>query len=1453
MNLATIWQTLSTILILILFSFSSLNTKAKTLSGDTHDISIPELDYAFTAVQDQQGYIWFGNRTGLHQFDGYRLKTFALNHHDLYANTQVRALAIDNEQNIWVGTSAGLNRYNPNTQTIEQVTNQYWQGANHLDISSIVIDQHGILWMATIKFGLFTYNPKTNVFRSFPLTGFENSNKPKPTNEAWDVKIDANNNLWVGTLNGLYLLKYDQQSQKTTPVKKFTTQNSELLSNNVINLHIDHHQNIWIGTSKGLNYYHSSTQKISSVSTIAKEQNPLAQVNISSFTRDLQGRLWISTWGKGVHIISVKQQNKLNQQQGFTLNTKLPLNSFQYENSPSDDIKSNNIYHLLADNNGLMWIIGDNGIKLMRSNSLEVSHQRYLPDFPISLADNSIIEDSSTLPMQTIKYTFEDSKGYQWFASGNGLSRYNRETQSYRYMFYQTANKDNLPTSHCVTIFEDNQERVWVGTQIGISVFDIKTNQFTEQVIEQFKANELNLTHSESLDSCAVQSITQDKNNNIWIANQVQFIKYDYQSNRFSAYHLKTLDGHIDHRHDVITSGYDGDNTIWLAKAHLGLGKFDIQTKQLTYFQKVKGSPRAEVNDILIENKNTIWLATDKGLWLFDGKDKFNQFISTSSNTSSFKSLALDNANNIWIGTNKGLKSFNSDTKTFREYHKTLGLLNDEYREKAAFKAKDGRLYFTGTKGVDYFDPQRLIKNSAEQSQQVILTDFILANQSVEIKTTQDLENRDNTLKTLSLDKAINLINELTLEHFHNLFKFEFSTLDYLHLNQTQYAFRLKGFDDNWIETDSNNRQGTFINVPAGNYTFEVKARKQDQPWSNIKALPIEILPPWWQTKLAYGLYLMVFIGALWLSYRWRTKNIMQINQKLEQQVIERTKTISKLMAQKDQMFANISHEFRTPLTLILNPIQRLIDNQGAKGSSLTLEQTKHSHQSIKQNAQRLLRMVEQLLEFAKTEHNNQQTGLKNYSLKYTIDYLIACFDSLFSSKNITVSVNEYQDVHLTLTPDSLEIILSNLISNAVKYTPKGGTIEIIITTKNNQITISVKDNGIGIAKDYQQKVFERFGRVEQHQADTQASTGIGLALVKELVSTNHGKIELNSAPNKGSCFTITLPIKSSTENTEHENTHREISNNSKQITALEVSSLTNITQQQPSRLSHLNDESNDESNNIALEDTKDSQTTKSQVLVIDDNQELLELMHDIISPHFNCILATNGEQGLKKAREHLPDIVISDLMMPGISGFEVLKNLKSDQLTAHIPVIMLTAKGDAQSRIEGWNNKADEYLAKPFNDQELIARISNILAIRRIISNRYQQLFVQGQISSISPNDEPQADENQLDKVAAAFSQQLEQVLTAHYQDENVTITTIAKQMALSTRQLTRKTKSIIGMTPIESLRTYRLNKAAELLGKGQPPSSIAFEVGFASHSYFTACFKAHFGCTPSGYKKKR
>ena len=673
----------------------------------------------------------------------------------------------------------------------------------------------------------------------------------------------------------------------------------------------------------------------------------------------------------------------------------------------------------------------------------------------------------------------------------------------------------------------------------------------------------------------------------------------------------------------------------------------------------------------------------------------------------------------------------------------------------------------------------------------------------------------------------------VTLEFEDNSIRFDFAFTAFDEHQRNQFQYKLEGFDHQWSDWRSI-KQKEYTQISEGKYSFALRAKDIFGRVAAANPIRVVILPPWYRTWWAYILYFIGFIFVVLIGTRVRTRALVERAQELENIIEERTKTIREgslvieqqkeaiesLLAQKNDLFANISHEFRTPLTLILGPTQSLL-----KGN-LTVQQS-NQLQLVRHNTFRLLRMVNQILTLAKLSAIPHQARV-NLSIKEHVDFMINSFMPLAREKKITLEVINLCDVKLYMVSDALEKILVNLISNALKYTPENGTVSIDVSEfKPDWVSIKVIDSGFGIPAEQLPLVFERFTRVNHPEHVKVQGTGLGLSMVKELVEAHGGKIYVETQLDVGSTFTVELPQAQGAEPA--------ISASGLAQSSVDIE-LQAMELQQPSAKT-AQPEPSDE---LMLRSGD-----KLTILVIEDTDQMREFVVSLFTDEFAVLSAPDGEQGVCLATKHLPDIIISDVMMPGKTGFEVCNELKTNELTSHIPIILLTAKSDMESRMQGWREQADEYLAKPFDEDELKLRVNNLLAIRKTLKQRFGRILHQ----------EPEKIEQVSDELTGKdqdFLKRFSQVIEDNYASSEFNLPMAAAAMYASERLLQKKLKALMDHTFTEYLRTYRLTKAAQLLKTGKKVSDTADECGFSSQAYFSRCFKAEFGQTATQYQQE-
>ncbi len=1425
-------------LMVVLFSLFYAQSAQSSGPATRFEHLSPELGLSratvYSILQDRQGFLWFASQDGLYRYDGYNFKVFRHNPQDPHSisGNLVQTLVEDSKGRIWIGTRhSGLNRFDAKLERFVRY-NHDDTDPNSLSNDgawAIVEDSQNRLWIGTRGGGLNLFNETTGKFKHFRHD--DNDPNSLTHDRVLTLLEDSQGDLWVGTGNGLdrlpNLASYGTNGTKKAHFIHYKHQPNNpnsLTDNRIRTLVEDKNGSIWVGTRKGLNRFDATntntnkTGQFHQFKHLAITEDPAAAAqNLSNnyirvLFEDSTGTLWVGTNGGGLNRYNAQQQN-------FT--------HFTNHEADANSISDNSIWSMHEDNRGIIWIgTYKGGVNKLNSKQNQFNHFKHQPSDPNSLSHSSVYA------------IVKDRNNDVWLGTSEGLNHYNHITGAFKRYFHQPLNPHSLGHDLVLSLLEDSEGTLWAGTfEGGLNRYDPDKKHFI-----RYKSSQT----ANSISGNSISTLFEDATNNLWVGTYGSGLnRYNRQTRQFEHFKNNKDNPHSLSNDTIRAIFEDSKGRLWLG-TNDGLNLFDRQTGRFVAYKYHRNDQHSLSNNrvytIVEDDKGHLWLGTHGG-----GLNKlntqtmqFSQFRESDGLSNDIiYGIARDPKGLLWVSTDNGLSRFDPDKISFKNYDFNDGLQGNGFNQRAYFKAKDGEFFFGGSNGFNRFYPQNISDDPHRPT--VVLTDFLVANQSVAINpdstndhnasddnASDDNANNKSNPASFKLPQSIDSLEHLTLSYQQNLITFEFAALHFVNQMKNQFAYQLLGQDPNWITTDAKNRRATYSNLAPGLYTLRIKASNKDGYWNEEgKTLSIEVLPPWWRSTLAYVLYIVSILASSYSFYHYRTRSLILRAKELERSIEERTATVKQLMEQKDRMFANISHEFKTPLTLILNPMDAINASQN--------KQTIMDKVSMmKRNGHRLLRLVEQLLELSKIKSGNvdDQQQWQYYSLAQTLNVLLTSFQPLFDSNQIKVNHAKFDDVILHLKPDSLELMLTNLISNAVKYNSANGTITIDVQRRDTMVKIIVEDTGIGIDETNQALVFNRFTRaIEQHGKNIPGA-GIGLALVKELALINGGQVELASTVGHGSTFTVTLPIDTSG--------------------AVAIKNMDELPDTTKMEIQSFAD---DQASESAIQpntspDANEPHNNKPQLLVIDDNIDMLKLLDDTLNPHYHCIFADNGTQGVLMAKEHLPDLVLSDVMMPCISGFEVLNQLKTDEMTSHIPVILLTAKGDVQSRIKGWENKADEYLEKPFNAAEMLARIDNLLSIRQLLSHRFQQKFSRSNNQTVTeqqPDAGISSEEEQIDKLTQKFCAKFDDVLNHHYKDEDLDVSILASAMAMSRRQLSRKIKSMLDMTLTEAIRAYRLKKAIELLKEGITPSLVAHEVGFSSHSYFSQCFKAHFGCAPS------
>lgn len=814
--------------------------------------------------------------------------------------------------------------------------------------------------------------------------------------------------------------------------------------------------------------------------------------------------------------------------------------------------------------------------------------------------------------------------------------------------------------------------------------------------------------------------------------------------------------------------------------------------------------PISQVLAIEEEADKLLWLGTDVGLIQFDptSQEILKRFTSLDGLPNDYiASLLPEGDSCLWLGTNKGLSRFDKRDESFINFFTSDGLAHNEFNRVSYFKARDGRMFFGGLQGLNAFYPSEVIQNYRikNKAAQVVLSSFEKTD-----------ERNDTLLNTAFFGKT----PQIELYHWDRSFTFEYALTDFENSAEVSYSFLMEGYEDQWSKPSSFNFT-RFSSLPPGDYVFRVKARDSHGFWHpNELSVRVKVFPPWWETWWAYGLYvllLLVLVGGIvyFLRRRWLLQNQLLLEQ-------EEALRLKELDGFKSRLYTNLTHEFRTPLTVILGMTEQLEEETLSSLSKTTKkEQLKTGFQLIRRNGQNLLRLINQLLDLSKLEDQSLQLHFIQSDVINFLRYLTGSFQSLANSQNISLQFfSDIRRLDMDIDPDQLTQIYTNLVSNALKYTKSGGNIVIRTSSREQELVLEIQDSGIGIPKADLPNIFDRFYQVDGSNTRSGEGTGIGLAHTQELVKLLEGRIEVQSKVGEGSTFTLFLPIR----NTAPEET----------LVAPVESTRKEIT--------------------MADAPTPEE---KQNLLIIEDNPDVVTYLKSCLKDRYQLEVAYNGQIGIEKALETIPDLIVSDVMMPEKDGFEVCDTLKHDQRTSHIPIILLTAKSDQGSRLTGLRKGADAYLAKPFDKEELVIRLEKLAALSLRLREQYASWAEKAMHTEVVLKKKVPNPENPFD-LEDKFLQKIKLVVNKEIGNADFNPNQLSQALGLSSSQLYRKVKAITGTTPALFVRKLRLYKAKELLQTSDLNiSEIAYEVGFSSPSYFSRSFAEEFGSSPVENRK--
>ncbi|MDP9081191.1 MAG: ATP-binding protein [Bacteroidota bacterium] len=1332
--------------------------------------------------KDVKGFMWFGTKSGLNRYDGYNFKVFK---HDINNPTSINDDYIEGittgpDNKLWIKNRKGFDIYDPVTDRFDHHIKEALRRYAIPDslITTLIQDRYGNFWFMHTSKGLYVYNPNTK--RAMHLEHLKNDTTSLHAGVGANLAQDSEGNIWVIYNDGVL----EKISHVTHKIMTRINAVGKTYPGELIDYHItvDRQNDIWVFAplrANGVFYVNpiknSCIQLGKGIGTTKISSNIV--FNVLQDDKDL---IWIVTDHGGINLLDKKT-----------------FKSKEITSRPNDNksLSQDCIISSYKDNANIIWLgTFKKGI---------CYYHRGIIKFPLFRHESSI---SNSLSYDDVNRFLEDKKGNIWIGSnGGGLIYFNRQIGSFTTYKHNDADPGSLANDVVASLCVDHYGKLWIGTYFGgLDCFDGKT--FTHY---KHSAKD-NTTISDN----SIWELMEDSHNRLWVGTLSGGLNmFDQQKKTFIHY----PPGVPNSVPNPYVSGLleDDKGDIWVA-TYNGLAVLQNHTNKFIYYKHNEADKQSLINNnvsnLMMDSRKLIWVATNEGLSMYNPQtNKFKNFRQADGLPSNaVLTVVEDDNHNFWMSTPNGLSNMIITERNgqldfeFKNYDQTDGLQGREFNEDAALRTRNGELIFGGPNGFNLFKPEDI--KSAKEKPVLVLTDFQLFNKSIHAG--------EKVNHHVILTHSITETKEITLNNDENVFSIEFAAVNFFNPAKIKHAYKLDGFDKDWVMANEKVRNANYTNLDPGSYTFRLKAAGEDGKWSkNEIALKITVLPPIWRTPIAYLFYVVCFIGFL-LYLRYRGIKKLRANFLIEQERQEAHR-MHELDLIKIKFFTNVSHEFRTPLSLILAPLDSLLKQQFN-------DDLRRQLQMINRNAKRLLNLVNQLLDFRKMEEQELKLNSRKANIIQFIEEAAYSFSDIAENKGIALSFHTQIDSLFTsFDHDKIERVFFNLLSNAFKFTPEGGKVGVRLSLEDKlsvrkMLKIEVIDNGIGIPEAKKEKIFDRFFQNDIPGSMVNQGSGIGLAITREFVLLHQGSITVESQPGRGSRFIISLPV-----NPEHI-----LQDTDKNIIISHDSELFANGISEPGKKGPAVQR--------MVHDFK-----KPVILIVEDSEDFRFYLKDNLKEHFQILEASNGRDGWQKALSGHPNLIVSDISMPEMNGIELCRKIKADIRTSHIPLILLTALTGSESQLKGFETGANDYLTKPFNFEILLSRIRNLLSLQNTLKKTYQkQLDVNSAVFSTNVADEK-------------FMKDIVKFIDKRMADPNYSVEELSSDMAMSRVTLYRKVLQMTERTPLEFIKLMRLKQSAQLLEKSQLNiAEIAYKVGFNNPKYFAKSFKLEFDKLPSDYR---
>lgn len=1332
---------------------------------------------AVTSIyMDSYEYMWLGTWDGLNRYDGSAISIYKPDPYqkNTISNNVIRDFLEDKAGNLWVVTHRGINRFDRNSESFTS----YLDSLNDIPFLEnnlrACIGPDSAVWVSHIGNGIKRYNKLKNIFEKVSFEG---------------VKADwLSHTINIGSFKGLlYLLGSDG--------KIVCSLNNRVIFSKQLNLPnpFVYHKFIQIGNQYFISYANHGKLFFYNLSNIEEKAQviPLGSSQVSSLseTKNKQS-VWVGTESGLVYQIGIENGTLYLRKMGdyFPVLVSKGIKILSITETPQD----------------LIWI-GTDGDGVYKFLNREKVFYAISSGSPLK----------KQISHSIVRSVYEDENGILYIGTrGGGLNILDPKAKQTKII----NTKNSLSNDAVLSLKKDHLENLWVGTDgEGIDMIENKTNRIFH--FPRDFENKTNIAFS------SVYAICVDSYNDIWLGTSGYGVVHLKIKKLTSGRYVLIEEDQIKHSvsdkinsiksNIVYTIIEDGPNSLWFGTRGGGIYRYNTIAKKIE--EHIEANVNEKINlcnddvlNLFYNNKEELWVGTSGGISLLSLKTrpyqstKFTAREGLMNNT--IHAILEDKKSNIWFSTNRGLVMFDRATNSFKNFDSHDGLINSEYTDGASYTSKiSERLFFGGINGLDIIEPTKL--NLSTYFPKLVISNFILYNQSIKAMDGSNI-----------LHKHVNFTDGINLTYNQNFISFSFTTLDYWTKDKSKFAYRLENFDNNWNELGQQ-QTISLTNIPPGRYHLKIKYTNENGIWSSSssKSLAIVISPPFWKTTWAYIIYSFLFIGvqiSIVLVIRWRVKT-------KKTAAIERFKTqqLKELNDYKLQFYTNVAHEFRTPLTLILGPAAALLQ----KSSDPDI---KNQLKLIYSNSIRLQKLIEELIQFRKIESGKDRLELTSIEMVSFTYQILESFQQYAADRDIHLEFHTNHD-EITAQVDlkKIEKILLNLVSNAIKYSYKGGQIVILLEKDETNFKFTIKDEGLGIPEKNIDKIFEGFQQGSQTLNDQFGfikSTGIGLSLTKSLILLHGGNISVISKEGKGSTFVVTLPIK---------------------IQQHTIQSLTPALVNIKERISQEFELSNIHPSQVDKTKSNSSSRPLYSILVVDDNNQITELLKNMLLPKYNVYQASDGQKALAILEEERIDLVISDILMPGMDGLTLCKLIKENIQTSHIPVILLTAKVEIENRIEGLQVGADSYIPKPFHPEHLFIRIEKLLERMEMIRSKFQNSgSVEWSKGSLGINEKEDI-----------FFSKIISCIQKNLGKPDFNANEIEEEVGMSKASLYKKIKTITGLTPHGLIKQYRLKKAGELLKNSSlSVSEVIYETGFNSRSYFYKSFNEMYHCHPKDFNSQ-